>query len=106
MPASRRRNATGTVLASVAAASALLAMTAAGPAEAAGSPGRAAPRSWTVYHGDPAGTGVARGVRSVNVRGRAWTSPTLDGQIYGQPLALGHRVYVATENNTVYALSA
>jgi hypothetical protein len=29
----------------------------------------------------------------------------LTGQIYGQPLVLGHRVYVATENNTVYALS-
>jgi outer membrane protein assembly factor BamB len=87
-------------------ASALLAMMAASRAHAAGSPGRAASRSWTVYHGDPAGTGLARGVRSVNVRGRAWTSPTLDGQIYGQPLVLGHRVYVATENNTVYALSA
>jgi outer membrane protein assembly factor BamB len=34
-----------------------------------------------------------------------WTSPNLDGQIYGQPLVFGHRVYVATENNTVYALS-
>jgi polyvinyl alcohol dehydrogenase (cytochrome) len=62
--------------------------------------------SWTVYHGDPAGTGVEAGVSSVDTAARAWTSPTLDGQLYGEPLVLGDRVYVATENDTVYALSA
>ena len=36
----------------------------------------------------------------------AWTSPALDGQIYGEPLVSAGRVYVATENDTVYALSA
>jgi outer membrane protein assembly factor BamB len=110
MPESRRRNAAGALLACALVLSAPLAMAAAiapGPAHAAaGSPGPVVSRSWTVYHGDPAGTGNARAVTSVEVRGRAWTSPTLDGQIYGQPLVLGHRVYVATENNTVYALSA
>jgi outer membrane protein assembly factor BamB len=30
----------------------------------------------------------------------------LNGQLYGEPLAFGNRVYVATENDTVYALSA
>jgi outer membrane protein assembly factor BamB len=69
------------------------------------SPGPGPSGSWTVYHGDPAGSGNARSVRSVSVRSRVWTSPNLDGQIYGQPLVFGHRVYVATENNTVYALS-
>lgn len=43
---------------------------------------------------------------SVDLSTRAWTSPTLDGQIYGEPLAWDGRVYVATENDTVYALSA
>ena len=62
--------------------------------------------SWTVYHGDPAGSGVAAGVRSVDTSAKAWTSPTLDGQLYGEPLVSGERVYVATENDTVYALSA
>jgi polyvinyl alcohol dehydrogenase (cytochrome) len=62
--------------------------------------------SWTIYHGTPAGTGAALGVRSVNTAARAWTSPTLDGQIYGEPLALDQSVYVATENDTVYALSS
>jgi hypothetical protein len=80
---------------------------AAGPAHAAASSPDPRPSgSWAVYHGDPAGSGDARAVRSVSVRARAWTSPNLDGQIYGQPLVLGHLIYVATENNTVYALSA
>jgi hypothetical protein len=59
-----------------------------------------------VYHGDPLGSGVAAGVRSVDTTTRAWTSPTLDGQLYGEPLAFDNRVYVATENDMVYALSA
>ena len=35
-----------------------------------------------------------------------WTSPSLDGQLYGEPLEVAGRVYVATENDSVYALSA
>ncbi|MGO8957845.1 MAG: PQQ-binding-like beta-propeller repeat protein [Streptosporangiaceae bacterium] len=65
----------------------------------------AAGSSWTVYHGDPAGSGVAAGIRAVNTSRRAWTSPTLDGTLYGEPLVFGGRVYVATEHDTVYALS-
>jgi outer membrane protein assembly factor BamB len=76
------------------------ALASAHPAGPAGAP------SWTVYHDDPAGRGVADGVGSVDTSARAWTSPTLNGQLYGEPLALGNRVYVATENDTVYALSA
>jgi len=70
------------------------------------SKGHARTPSWTVYHGDPAGSGVAAGVSSVDTTQRAWTSPGLDGQLYGEPLVFGDRVYVATENDTVYALSA
>jgi outer membrane protein assembly factor BamB len=62
--------------------------------------------SWTVYHGDPLGSGVAAGVGSVDTTSRAWTSPTLNGQLYGEPLVFDGRVYVATENDMVYALSA
>ncbi len=36
----------------------------------------------------------------------AWSSPALDGELYGEPLVSAGRVYVATENDTVYALSA
>jgi outer membrane protein assembly factor BamB len=62
--------------------------------------------SWTVYHGDPAGTGTAASAHRVDTASRAWTSVALDGEIYGEPLVSAGRVYVATENNTVYALSA
>ena len=44
------------------------------------------PDSWTVYHGDPEGTGVAASVAAVDTATRAWTSPVLDGQLLGEPL--------------------
>jgi outer membrane protein assembly factor BamB len=66
----------------------------------------AASGSWTVYHGDPAGDGVAPGMSRVDTTAPAWTSPALDGQLYGEPLVYAGRVFVATENDTVYALSA
>ena len=83
-----------------------MAGTGGGPAVAAtlSSPGGAS--SWTVYHGDPAGTGVAAPVSRVDTTAQVWKSPTVDGQIYGEPLIYAGRVYVATENDTVYALSA
>ncbi len=62
--------------------------------------------SWTVYHGAAAGAGVAKSVTAVDTAHRAWTSPALDGQIYGEPLVSSGRVFVATERDTVYALSA
>src|SRR5580698_6878126 len=61
--------------------------------------------SWTVYHGDPAGRGVATAPGPVDTTASVWTTPALDGQIYGEPLVSAGRVYVATENDTVYALS-
>jgi outer membrane protein assembly factor BamB len=68
--------------------------------------GPAGTPSWTVYHDAPAGSGVAVGVGSVDTAARAWTSPRLDGQLYGEPLVFGDQVYVSTENDIVYALSA
>jgi outer membrane protein assembly factor BamB len=69
-------------------------------------PGKAEGPSWTVYHGDPGGTGVGATISSVDVASPAWTSPALDGALYGEPLASGGQVFVATEADTVYALSA
>jgi outer membrane protein assembly factor BamB len=62
--------------------------------------------SWTIYHGDPAGSGVSEQIMAVNTSSAAWTSPDLDGQLYGEPLISSGDVYVATESDTVYALSA
>jgi len=91
----------------VLAAAAAIWVAGAGYASAASQPAQpAAAGSWTVYHHDAAGTGVAGPVAAVDTSTRAWTSPALDGQIYGEPLVSAGRVYVATENDTVYALSA
>ena len=70
------------------------------------SPSPAGSSSWPVYHGDPAGTGAAAPVTAVRTGAAVWASPAVDGQIYGEPLVSAGRVYVATENDTVYALSA
>ena len=43
---------------------------------------------------------------AVDTTAAVWNSPALDGQIYGEPLVYAGRVYVATQNDTVYALSA
>lgn len=64
------------------------------------------PVSWTTYHDDPAGTGVEANVSKVTTTSLAWASRVLDGQLFGEPLVDGDSVYVATENDTVYALSA
>jgi outer membrane protein assembly factor BamB len=69
-------------------------------------PTAAAAPAWTVYHGTVAGTGVAASVSSVSLAKPAWTSTALDGQLYGEPLVSTGRVFVATEHDTVYALSA
>jgi PQQ-like domain len=62
--------------------------------------------SWTVYHGNALGSGVDTSGVSFSSATTAWSSPALDGQVYGEPLEATGRVYVATENDTVYALAA
>ena len=101
----RPRSLPGTaVLVALAAVSWASASGAAGASTLSSSP--AGPGSWTVYHQDAAGRGVAEQVTAVDTATRAWTSPALDGEIYGEPLVSAGRVYVATENDTVYALSS
>jgi hypothetical protein len=62
--------------------------------------------SWTVYHGDPLGSGIDTSGVTFSPANEAWTSPALDGQLYGEPLEATGRVFAATENDTVYALAA
>ncbi len=59
-----------------------------------------------MYHGDKLGRGVDKSGASFSSAKLAWTSPQLKGQLYGEPLELDGTVYVATEHDTVYALSA
>jgi outer membrane protein assembly factor BamB len=61
--------------------------------------------NWPTYHANLARTGVDTTSPAVSGFHRTWTQQ-FDGQVYAEPLAVGNRVYVATENNTVYALNA
>jgi outer membrane protein assembly factor BamB len=67
----------------------------------------AAGGSWTVYHHDDAHTGYDPAAPSLGTVGptAGWTESPLDGQVYGEPLVFNGLVYVATLNNTVYALN-
>ena len=78
----------------------------AGAADANGAPRVDATSSWTVYHGNAQGSGVDTSGVTFSPASPAWTSPVLDGQVFGEPLESGGRVYIATENDTVYALAA
>ncbi len=98
----RTRAASITVLATAMVAAAVLSAVAQERASAADQNATA----WTVYHGDALGTGLSTVLRSVTTSRRAWTSPVLSGEIYGEPLVYSGDVYVATESDTVYALTS
>ena len=61
---------------------------------------------WTTYHGSAEATGVDAAQTKLRPARPAWTSTNLDGQLYGEPLVAEGRVVAATENNTVYVMSA
>lgn len=65
----------------------------------------AAVPSWTTYRHDAARSGVDPDSASPVAPTQAWQT-SLDGKVYGQPLVYASMVYVATENDTVYALNA
>jgi outer membrane protein assembly factor BamB len=75
-----------------------------GPATEAKKKGRRA-ANWPTYHANLGRTAVDTTSPKMSNFHRTWTRQ-FDGQIYAEPLALGNRVYVATENNTVYAVNA
>jgi outer membrane protein assembly factor BamB len=62
--------------------------------------------SWTVYHGNAEATGVQAAQINLLPSRPAWTSPILDGQLYGEPLVADGRIVAATENDTVYVMAA
>ncbi len=81
------------------------AMTLSGGAIAQARTSNAAATNWTTYHANPLETGIAPSTASFAHPKLAWTSPALNGQIYGEPLVEGTSVVVATENDIVYALN-
>ncbi|HEY3810063.1 MAG TPA: PQQ-binding-like beta-propeller repeat protein, partial [Acidimicrobiales bacterium] len=61
---------------------------------------------WTTYHADNSRSGVENSEPSLNPLSRAWSN-SLDGaSVYGQPVVAAGRVFVATEDDNVYALDA
>jgi outer membrane protein assembly factor BamB len=58
--------------------------------------------SWKTYGGAPSRAGVAHGAPTSPKLARRFTR-SVDGEVYAQPLIAGGRIYVATENNTIYA---
>jgi len=69
-------------------------------------PGNTTGGNWTTYHQDNDRAGVEPGPNITSVDAR-WAGPTsLDGQIYAEPLVCGSAIFVATENDSVYALNA
>src|SRR5579872_4057946 len=105
----------GALVAAMAVVSAALTVTAnanaAGPAAVTAAKKAAAAvvpnGAWTTYHHDNARTGYDASAPAV--QGAApttgWTTPALDDEIYAEPLIYNGVVYVATLNDTVYALN-
>ncbi len=89
---------------------AAIAPTGAGASGAGSSPGvrpaAASVSDWPTFGHDSQRTAVDASGNSFSPATPAWTSPTFDGQLYGQPLVATGRVFAATENDTVYALAA
>ncbi len=60
---------------------------------------------WTTYRGDAQRSGVDLTSYGSLPLASAWTSATLSGDVYGEPLVYRGMVIVATESDDVYALS-
>jgi len=72
----------------------------------AGSPAAPGPAGsdWPNYHGDPAHSGTSTSMPPVQGDPRVVARVKLDGQVYASPIVVAGVTYVATENDTVYAL--
>jgi outer membrane protein assembly factor BamB len=62
--------------------------------------------AWTSYHHDAERSGSDPDAVSPVTPALSWQSPNLGAPIWGQPLVVGSRVYVATVGDGVYALDA
>jgi outer membrane protein assembly factor BamB len=65
---------------------------------------RSAAGGWTTFGGSSSRAGIAPAAPA-HPHLRRRFAKALDGQVYAQPLIANGRIYVATENNTVYAFT-
>src|SRR6202043_2527476 len=75
-------------------------------ASASPSTAAAVTSQWLMYHLTPSPTGDDTGEPSFASLKSAWTTGVLDGLVYGEPLVDDGSVFVATENNSLYAFDA
>ncbi|HTW39685.1 MAG TPA: PQQ-binding-like beta-propeller repeat protein [Thermoplasmata archaeon] len=62
--------------------------------------------NWTTYHGGPTRSGYLA-APAISTAAPTWTAPIpLNGQVYAEPLVCGNAVFVATEEDSVYAINA
>src|SRR3954447_8907171 len=61
-------------------------------------------RNWTTFGGWSSRAAIVPGAPA-HPRLRRRFAKTLDGRVYAQPLIANGRIYVATENNTIYAFT-
>ncbi len=59
---------------------------------------------WPTYHRDLSRGGFDPNFNLSAQPRRLWTSETLDGDIYAEPLIVGQKVFAATEQDSVYCL--
>ena len=59
---------------------------------------------WVTYHRNNARSGVDPNQPSLSNLAPSWTNSTLTGQVYASPLVYGGLVFVATEDDNLYAL--
>lgn len=92
---------TGSPVATAAATASVAAARGCGPTNG---PGEA---PWPEFGGNGARTGKGIAVKTpAGPLHKKWATPELDGAVYGEPLVAGGCVFVATENDSVYAFSA
>ena len=61
---------------------------------------------WTSYHLDNSRSANHQGGTYVRTFSRAWAQSDLDAAVYAEPLVYRGRVFVVTENDSLYALDA
>jgi len=75
-------------------------------ASAPTSPAPAGYPNWPTYHGDAARTGVSSAMPAVGANQTVIASVALDAAVYASPIVVNRVIVVATENDSLYGVSA
>lgn len=79
--------------------------TSAEPSPSAVGPSPTAVADWPTYHGDAVRSGVAATMPAARGAPVLRRSVSLDGAVYASPIVAGGRIFAATEQDSVYALT-